>query len=99
MYTRGVFRTQSNIYNKALLWFLQRSSTTDVQVGSKYASAYIYIQVSPIEIICILNIFALKYTFFDKRKTKLSELKEISFNSIFLYLDSIFYISLFVFPL
>ena len=98
-YTRGVFRTQSNIYSKAFLWFLQRSSTTDVRVGSKYASAHIYMQVSPIEIMCIWNIFALKYTFFDKRKMELSELKEISFNSIFLYLESIFYISLFVFPL
>ena len=49
------------------LWFLQRrrSSTIDVRLISKYASAYIL--VSPIEIICILNIFAVKYIFSDKR--------------------------------
>ena len=49
------------------LWFLQRrrSSTIDVRLISEYASAYIL--VSPIEIICILNIFAVKYIFSDKR--------------------------------
>ena len=49
------------------LWFLQRrrSSTIDVRLISKYASAYIL--VSPIEIIWLLNIFAVKYIFSDKR--------------------------------
>ena len=49
------------------LWFLQRrrSSTIDVRLISKYASAYIL--VSPIEIIWILNFFAVKYIFSDKR--------------------------------
>ena len=40
-YTRGVFRTQPNICNKAFLWFSEGSSTIDIQLGSKYASAYI----------------------------------------------------------
>ena len=50
----------------------------DVQVGSKYTCAYI--QVSPIEIICILNIFAVKYVFSDKRMKLVAviESKEIS---------------------
>ena len=80
-YARNVFRTQSNIYNKAFLWFLQSSSTIDVLLGCKYVSAYIYIQVSPIEITCILNIFAVKYIFSEKEewnKVAVSELKEIS---------------------
>ena len=38
------------------LWFSRSSSTIDVRLGSKYASPYIYLQVSPIEIIYILNI-------------------------------------------
>ena len=67
-YTRDVFRTQWSIYNKAFLWFSQRSSTIDVRPGSKYASAYI--QVSPIEIICILNTFAVKYIFSGKSSSK-----------------------------
>ena len=69
-YTRDVFRTQSIIYNKAFVWYLQRSSIIDVCLGSKYASAYIYIwvvQVSYIEIICILNIFVVKYIFSYQR--------------------------------
>ena len=80
----GVFRTQSNIYNKDFLWFLQRSSTIDVRLGSKHTSAYIYIQVSLIEIICILNIFAVKYTFLTKEgnKVTVTELKEIPLVSI-----------------
>ena len=64
-YTKGVFRTQLSIYNKAFLWFLQKSSTIDVRLGSKYAS--VYIRASPKEVICILNIFAVKYIFSDKR--------------------------------
>ena len=59
------------------MWFLQRSSIKDVPSGSKYPSAYIYIQVSPIEIIYILNIFAVKYIFPDKRRVAVSELKQI----------------------
>ena len=50
-------------------------------MGSKYASAYIYVQVSPTEIVCILNIFAVKYIFSEKEelhKVAVSELKEIS---------------------
>ena len=39
---------------------MQRNSTIDVQLDSKYTSAYIYIQLSPIEIICILNIFVVR---------------------------------------
>ena len=69
-YTRGLFRTQSNFDNKAFLWFLERSSSIDVRISSKCPFAYIYIQLSPIEIICILNIFAIKYIFSDKRRTK-----------------------------
>ena len=69
-YSRGVLRTQSNIYNKAFLWFLQRSSTIEVWLGSKYACAYICIQLRSIEIISILHIFAVKYTFSDKRRIK-----------------------------
>ena len=42
----------------------------DVRLGSKYGAAYIYIQFSPIEIICVLNIFDVKYTFSDKRRMK-----------------------------
>ena len=53
-YTRDVFRTQSSIYIKAFLWFLQRCSIIDVRLGSKYATGYI--QACLIEIICILNI-------------------------------------------
>ena len=83
---RAVFRTQSNIYKKAFLWFLQRCPTVDVSLGSKYATAYIYIQVSPIEIILqmilrILNIFAVKYLFVTKEnwnKVAISKLREIS---------------------
>ena len=84
-YVRGLFRTQSNIYNKAFLRFLQRSSTIDARLGSKYASAYIYIQLSPIEIICILNIFSVKNTFSDKRRMKQSSSKRIKRNFLSLY--------------
>ena len=77
-YTRGLFRTQSNIDNKAFLWFLERSSSIDVRMSSKCSSAYIYLQLSPIEIICILNIFAVKYIFSDKRRTKYSSSKWIT---------------------
>ena len=88
-YARGVFRTQSNIYNKAFLWFLQRNSTIDVVQGFKYASEYIYIQISLTEIICILNIFAVKYIFSEKEernKVAVSELKKISEDCISYYL-------------
>ena len=34
-YSRGVFRTQSNIYNKAFLWFSQRCSIVYVLLGFK----------------------------------------------------------------
>ena len=66
-YTRDVFRTQSSIYNKAFLSFSQKRSTIDVQLGSKYVFAYI--QVSPIEIICISNIFVVN-TFFSEKRMK-----------------------------
>ena len=66
-YTRGVFRTQFNISNKTISQFLQRCCAIDVRLGSKYTEAYIYIQVSPIEIICILNIFAVKHTLLQKK--------------------------------
>ena len=69
-YTRSVFRPQSSICKKVSRDFLQRSSTMDVRLGPKYASAYIYEKLSPIEIICVLNIFAVKYTFSDKTRMK-----------------------------
>ena len=51
-------------------------------LGYKYAFAYIYIQVSVKEIICILNIFAVEYIFFlrkeDWNRVEVSELKESS---------------------
>ena len=85
-YTRGVFRTQLNIYNKAFLWFSQRCPIVYVLLGSKYASVCIYIRVSPTEIILhiilsILNIFAVKYLFLTKEewnKVAISELKLLS---------------------
>ena len=85
-YTRGVFRTQLNIYNKAFLWFSQRCPIVDVLLGSKYSSAYIYIWVDPIEIILhiiltLLNIFAAKYLFLTKEEwneVAISELKLLS---------------------
>ena len=85
-YTRGVFRTQLNIYNKAFLRFSQRCPIVDVLLDSKYASAYIYIRVSIIEIILhiilsILNIFAVKYLFLAKEKWNkiaISKLKLLS---------------------
>ena len=70
-YTSGVFWTQSNICNKTFLWFSQRSFTVDLLLGYGYAPAYIYILVSPTEIICILNIFSIKYIFFLQKKNKL----------------------------
>ena len=45
-------------------------STVDVQLGSKYVSAYIYVQVSRVETIYILNILAVKYIFPYKRRMK-----------------------------
>ena len=85
-YTRGVFRTQLNIYNKTLLWFSQRCLIVDVLLGSKYASAYIYIRFSPMEfilhiILSIMNISAIKYLFLTKEewnKVAISELKLLS---------------------
>ena len=80
-YARGVFRTQSNIILKLSCNFCKKSSTIDVRMGSKYTSAYVYIQVSPIEIIWILNIYAVEYIFLTKEewnKVAVSELKEIS---------------------
>ena len=53
-FTKGVFRTQLNIYNKAFLRFSQRYPIIDVLLGSKYASAYIYIRVSLIGFICYM---------------------------------------------
>ena len=53
----------------------------DAPLGSKYASAYICVQDSLIEIIWILNIFAIKYIFSTKEewnKLAVSELKESS---------------------
>ena len=46
-YTRGVFKTQFNVYNKAFLWFLQRFHIVDVLLGSKYPSVYIYCTAQP----------------------------------------------------
>ena len=92
-YTRATFRTQSNIYNKAFLWLLQRYPITDVPLGSKYASAYIYTQVGPIEIILriiliILNICNVKYIFLTKDEWKtvaVSEFKLLSLHFISAY--------------
>ena len=97
-YTRGVFRTQLNIYNKAFLWFSQRCPIVYVLLGSKYASVCIYIRVSPTEIILhiilsILNIFAVKYLFLIKEDWNLSSKKWIK------ALKSIFHISLIIFTL
>ena len=47
-----------------------KEAPPDVRLSSKYASTYIYIQFSLIEIICALNIFAVKYTFSNKRRMK-----------------------------
>ena len=94
IYARGIFRTQSNIYNKAFLWFLQWSSTMDVRLGCKYASLYIYIQVSLIEIICKLNIFAVSTLFLTKEEWNNVAISELIGNFL-----SLFNISLFVFPL
>ena len=44
--------------------FCKEASPKDVRLGSKYASVYIYMRVSPIEIICILNVFACEIQFF-----------------------------------
>ena len=85
IYTRGVFRIQSNICNKSFSWFLQRCPTVDILLCSKYAFPCIYIQVSPKEIIShiilsMLNIFAVKYIFLTKEewdKVAISKLKEI----------------------
>ena len=90
-YTRGVFRTQLNIYNKAFLWFLQRCPIADVLLGSKYASAYIYIRVSPIEIILhiilsILNIFPAKHLFLTKEEWNKVAINELKFLSVYFIL-------------
>ena len=37
-------------------------------MGSKYASAYTYIQVSLIEIVYAMNIFSVKYIFYAKKE-------------------------------
>ena len=55
-------------FNKFLLLKLPNFTTNFVRLVSKYASAYIYIQVSPIEIVCILNIFAVNYIFLTKEE-------------------------------
>ena len=58
-----------------------RCSTGEAGLGSKYASAYIYIQVSTIEIISIFNVFAANTLFLAKEEwnnVAVSELKEIS---------------------
>ena len=55
-------------YNEEVYHSFRRSPTTDVLLGSIYASAYIYIQVSPIETMCILNIFAVEYLFLTKEE-------------------------------
>ena len=85
-YTRGIFRTQLNVYNKAFLWFSQRWLIVDVLLASKYASAYIYIRASPTEIILhiilsILNIFSVKYRFLtmeEWNKVAIRKLKLLS---------------------
>ena len=49
-------------------------------MGSKFADTYIYIQASPLETVCILSIFTVKYFFLTKEewnKVAESELKEI----------------------
>ena len=87
-YARGVLRTRSNIYNKAFLWFSQRSSTIDVRLGSKYASANIYIQVS-LRNYMHIEYFCCKIHFFWQKKNE-SELavssKRIKENFRSLYL-------------
>ena len=55
-------------YNEEVYYSFRRSPTTDVPLGSIYSSAYIYIQVSPIETMCILNIFAVEYLFLTKEE-------------------------------
>ena len=79
-YARGVFRTRSNIYTKLSCDFLQRISTINVPLGSKYTCIDLHTAQS-LEIICILNIFAAKYIFLTKEewhKEPVSKLKEIS---------------------
>ena len=48
---------------KLFLRFLQRSTTLDVRLGLKYAPVYIYVQITHIEVIYALSIFAVKYIF------------------------------------
>ena len=68
---QNIYLLNMNLFSYLCIYlFIKRSSTVDFRLGSKYASAYIYIQVLPREIICILNIFAVKYTFSDKRRMK-----------------------------
>ena len=72
-YTKGAFRTQSNIYKKALLGFLQRRSTRDIRLSSKYASAYIYIQVSPHRNYILIEYFRYKILFFLAKKNRIQK--------------------------
>ena len=54
------------------LWdFIKKNSTVDVWLRSKYASVYIYIEVRAIEIVCILNVFAVEYFFSYKRRMEI----------------------------
>ena len=67
--------------------FSQRSSTADVLLGSKYASAYIYKQVGPIEIICIImnilmNIFAVTYLFLTNEEWNKVAMSDLKFQSL-----------------
>ena len=48
---------------KPFLQFLQRTITLDVRLGLKYAPVYIYVQITHIEVIYALNIFAVKHIF------------------------------------
>ena len=54
---------QSLQCNEEIYNTFERSSIVDILMCSKYTSAYIYIQVSPREIICVLNIFTVEYLF------------------------------------
>ena len=54
-------------------------STADVLLGSKYTSAYTYMQINPIEIICIMNIFGVKYIFHTKEERNKIAISELRF--------------------
>ena len=84
-YTRGVFRTQLNIYNKAFLWFSQRCSIVDVLLGSKYLYVHLHTVQSHRNYIAYnfkhIEYFAVKYLFLTKEewnKMAVSELKLLS---------------------